>query len=612
MNPFEEFLRRLFGSGPPPTMRAEEEEAARMPRVARNMPSVAADIGRSFVDAYKQRSLDLQDLANRQAGGALGMYQPLSDYGEDPRAADLARAQRDLALDVLSAGAMGPATSASIGMLSSAPGIGGSTARNAGMDVLARLRQNPLFANVPEIDPAEATYRQFGATVPEARAALNEQLQTRALRPEIQSVQQNPVLHSSPHFFLDPRIDPATARTGEGHQMWGPGLYVAEGPGTASSYRESLRRYFGSPTLAGIPFDPYTVSQLRQDPRYKEFVDRLIGSRTSIWDPEDRKAMGKIEQYYDESRPSGLNTARRSLNNYRGRVDFYENLVSEQKNLLQRSRQRLDEILQSETFSPQMKQILSEGEKENISALETYVSEAQENMGRAKKDYRKELKAFGSAEKRAATKIRAKLPEASTVTYRGTFGANPDEILNLTEPYFGFGGISGTPFEAAILNLPQGRQKLALYEQTMQNAMARVRELPVGISWQDYQNLPFDDPTKAYARQVESDVTEAQKNLIKGFEPTIQRTSVRGTDPQRVMALMIDEGIVGTRFPDALSRGFNVLKPTGMPISDIPTFNYTVYRPDRIQFQSAFAANPLLPLSSVMSQMQKDKEKKKK
>jgi hypothetical protein len=49
-----------------------------------------------------------------------------------------------------------------------------------------------------------------------------------------------------------------------------------------------------------------------------------------------------------------------------------------------------------------------------------------------------------------------------------------------------------------------------------------------------------------------------------------------------------------------------------MPASDMPTFNYTIYDPNRIQFQSAFAANPLLPLSSVMSQMQKDKEKKKK
>lgn len=612
MNPFEEFLRRLFGGGPPPTMRAEEEEAARMPRVARNMPSVAADIGKSFVDAYKQRSLDLQDLANRQAGGAFGLYQPLSDYGEDPRAAELARAQRDLALDVLSAGAMGPATSASMGMLSSAPGIGGSTVRNAGIDVLARLRQNPLFANVREIDPSLATYLQFGATVPEARAVLNEILQGRALRPEILGVQQIPVGHSSPHFFLDPRIDPATARTGEGHQLWGPGLYVFENPATGESYRQSLRKYFGSPTLAGIPFDPFTVSQLRQDPRYKEFVDRLIGSRTSIWDPEDRKAIGKIERYYDESRPSGLNTARRSLDGYRGRVDFYENLVFEQKSLLQKAQQRLEEILQSETFSPELKQTLSRGEKENISALETYIKEAQESVANAKKAYRKELKAFGSAETRAAAKIRARLPEASTVTYRGTFGANPREILNQAEPFFGFGRPYDTPFARALLNLPGGEEKLDRYARRMDALNNQIFDnLPLGISFEDYKNLDYDDPIKNYARQLESDVTQVQQNLIKGFEPTYTR-SERSLDPNDIMGAMMDQGIVGTKFPDSGSRGFNVLKPTGMAPSEMPTFNYTIYDPNRIQFQSAFAANPLLPLPSVMSQMQKDKEKKKK
>jgi hypothetical protein len=258
-----------------------------------------------------------------------------------------------------------------------------------------------------------------------------------------------------------------------------------------------------------------------------------------------------------------------------------------------------------------MKQILSAGEKKNISALETYVSEAQENMDRAKRDYRRELKAFGSAEKRAATKIRAKLPEASTVTYRGTFGANPDEILNLTEPYFGFGGISGTPFERAILNLPQGDSRLANYEQTMRELVDRTGELPIGISFEDYKNLPYDDPIKNQARQLESDITQTQQNLIKGFEPNFRR-SMRDLDPNDIMGAMMDQGIVGTRFPDALSRGFNVLKPTGMAPSEMPTFNYTIYDPNRIQFQSAFAANPLLPLSSVMSQMQKDKEKKKK
>jgi hypothetical protein len=586
-------------------MRAEEEEAARMPQVARNMPSVAADIGKSFVDAYKQRSLDLQDLANRQAGGAFGMYQPLSDYGEDPRAAELARAQRDLALDVLSAGAMGPATSASMGMLSSAPGIGGSTARNAGMDVLARLRQNPLFANVSEIDPAEATYRQFGATVPEARAALSEQLQARALRPEIQSVQQNPVLHSSPHFFLDPRIDPSTAKTGEGHQMWGPGLYVAESPGTASSYRESLRKYFGSPTLAGIPFDPFAVSQLRQDPRYKEFVDRLIGPRTNIWNPDDRKAIGKIEDFQRNPARGSRTANREDVKFDLSNIGMWESFVRDAE---ERVREVAEAIRTGRTWFGTDAPAFTEAD------LKRQIKSAQENknyLKEAKVRYRKTLASFNEGQSLEQKALRARLPEASTVTYTGTFGANPNEILNLTEPYFGFGGISGTPFERAILNLSQGDSRLANYEETMRELVDRTRELPIGISFEDYKNLDYNDPIKNQARQLESDITQTQQNLIKGFEPSFRR-SVRDLDPNDIMRAMMDQGIVGTKFPDALSRGFNVLKPTDMARSEMPSFNYTIYDPNRIQFEDAFAANPLLPLSSVMSQMQKDKEKKKK
>jgi len=601
MNPFEEFLRRLFGGGPPPTMQEEEQQAARLPRVARNMPSVAADIGKSFVDAYKQRSLDLQDLANRQAGGAFGMYQPLSDYGEDPRAAELARAQRDLALDVLSAGAMGPATSASMGMLSSAPGIGGSTARNAGMDVLARLRQNPLFANVPEIDPLLATYLQFGATVPEARAALNAQLQARALRPEIQGVQQNPVGHSSPHFFLDPRIDPATARTGEGHQLWGPGLYVFENPATGESYRQSLRKYFGSPTLAGIPFDPYTVSQLRKDPRYAAFVDRLIGPRTNIFRPDDRKAIGRIEDF--QQRPGwDLRLPRTTRND----VESASRNIAQWENLVSGAKSRLEEI------EAKVKEGSRWYNEDDIARQKKRMEEHENSLAEAKLNYRKKLTGFNERQSGEQKVLRPRLPEASTVTYRGIFGANPNEILNQAEPFFGFGRAFDTPFARALLNLPGGEEKLDRYARRMDALNSQIFDnLPIGISFEDYKNLDYDDPIKNYAKQLESDVTQVQQNLIKGFEPTYQR-SERSLDPNDIMGAMMDQGIVGTRFPDALSRGFNVLKPTGMAPSEMPTFNYTVYDPNRIQFQSAFAANPLLPLSSVMSQMQKDKEKKKK
>ena len=157
MNPFEQFLRKIFAGGLPPSVIEEDRQAANMGVAVDKLPKMAKDIGKSFVDSYKQRALDLQTLADQ----SIFRQVPLSDYEQvqTPR-----QAQRDLALDVLSAGA-GSGMKVGADILSSAPAIGGSVVKNTALNT---LRNSPTFkasfeGQLSRLAPD--SWKQFGNTL---------------------------------------------------------------------------------------------------------------------------------------------------------------------------------------------------------------------------------------------------------------------------------------------------------------------------------------------------------------------------------------------------------------------------------------------------------------
>ena len=66
------------------------------------------------------------------------------------------------------------------------------------------------------------------------------------------------VWHGSPHLF--DRFSRAYKGTGEGAQMYGDGIYVAQNPGIATWYRDTTSPQWFE-TAAGEKFDPYTIQQ---------------------------------------------------------------------------------------------------------------------------------------------------------------------------------------------------------------------------------------------------------------------------------------------------------------------------------------------------------------
>jgi hypothetical protein len=546
MNPFEEFLRRLFGGGPPPTMQEEEQQAARLPQVARNMASVAADIGRSFVEAYKQRSLDLQDLANRQAGGAFGMYQPLSDYGEDPRAAELARAQRDLALDVLSAGAMGPATSASMGMLSSAPGIGGSTARNA---LLESLRQIPYF---------QPPYQQYGETFDEAKRNLNRILKTISPPPEVAKKRMTRVGHSSPHLYERPVISSQTMGTGEGNQAFGIGSYNFTNDKTGKWYRELTGMPELFPIAPNLTVDWRAVKKARliDDPSEKAQKIRELANKAHQREQILFNAYDNMN-ILDES----INTGNPILNRdqvlklLNGRMQDLDTELKRKKRSLDKTIAQVGNLDYNFTNA-----------RGSTPGTPGYRVQTARTFFNQLLDDREKVADFISDVKRMPENATFNLGQkARQATYRGEIYANPNEFLSLDYPFMGLEGRPRDKFLKALDDLGP-------------------------------------DVRRAYERATEvSNLSPLNNNKLL---MTATYPELKGKTAYDVASAMRNRGFVASEFLDALSRRKNDILTN--------TSNYVVFDPSRLYYDTVYGSAPFLPLSSVMSQMQKDKEKKKK
>ena len=618
MNPFEEFLRRLFGGGPPPTMQEEEQQAARMPQVARNLPEMARDIGRSFVNAYRQRTQDLQDLAMQQMRGE-GI--PLSDFGVDPRAAELARAQRDLALDALSAGgAQGMRVGADL--LSSAPAVGQSTLRNAAIPWFARSFQDEKDAL------GEFLRQQF----------------VRVRHPLEGIAQRRDVYHSSQNLFPEAVLDEARQGTGTGDYWQGTGAaYVAEAPSVRDFYRGIAQRASGRTGLSVELPSGQKVSldallrkekELRAagDVQKADMIANLRGNFNRMLPEEmlraheidfpnaspqealaqykdklakDRIELKRSQEYLDEYRPQ---LARQK--SLRGRLAQLESDIWDAADKIGRGgmadiRDLTETRKIPEHFTPRQKElgeellkVISElqplsrklkekiGTSTTISHLESSVRYWKDEIADTQNRYQQTLDFMNPKRTK-----RIKDPSVPVASYSGFFYANPDELYNLNLPLRE--QPSGQRIIGALNELPVG-QRVLDYDPNMR----------VGDYLQAQQRNHLDSPNLASSSVNEMILSGQNPNNAWGS----YRPEITSASPWEVMQALRGQGIVGNQYLDRYSLERLFRGETGFN----PTNNYVVTEPSRLRFASVFGSAPLLPLSSVMSQMQKDKEKKKK
>lgn len=612
MNPFEEFLRRLFGGGPPPTVMEEERQAANMGRVAQTMPEMARSLGRSALEAYRDRNMELMNLARQQA--IPGMNVPLSDMPSAPQGT----AQRDLALDVLSAG-LGTGMNVGTDLLSSAPAIGGSVARNAALD---RLRQLPFLSDAAPADFAPDSWKQFGATIPEARTNLSNILGQAPLNPEIVNAsQQIPVGHSSPHFYTAPEITRRTASTGEGAALMGPGLYVAEAaPVFEGHYRKTLARSTGPESILGgqLPINRYDLGQQLGAVERKIKGAIKLDPRADVTELE-RKA-GILKDLIRSRLPmrSDIEGGQRQITSGRGLVETALDRISDTERRLARVKAiagKDGERVWFDSQSQMMQDYYTRRPEELEKTFDLIKTQAKKDIESYTellrddiKDYRKRLREFNNRQDRFSKYFNVQQPEQVIATYKGLFGAAPNELLQLDLPFF---GLQGNDLERAMqafggFSSPGGGNLASTYMQNMEQAARNLPRLsPMTLAdWQSDAAKSIRQPL----RQAAEDIQKINVNAIKGYGPDYRFTSLTN-DPYAIVDRLRDQGIVGTKYADGISRR-NFLAPVIDP--EETTFNYTVFDPRRIQFTEAYgAANPFSPLGTAMQALQNEKEKKK-
>ena len=372
MNPFEQFLRKLFAGGLPPSVIEEDRQAANMGVAVDKLPKMAKDIGKSFVDSYKQRALDLQTLADQ----SIFRQVPLSDYEQvqTPR-----QAQRDLALDVLSAGA-GSGMKVGADILSSAPAIGGSVARNA----LPKWLQN-------------------SADYADEKLALRDQLldSFRKTRHPLEgSTPTRKIFHSSRGVFESPTLDAARQGAGIGDFWQGTGAaYVAESPSVRDYYRELLS---------------------------KNSQELILPSGKRIKDPS-----AKLDEVITNLKVK-LDNARDNLyNNYT--VENMEAVESLRQQVQSGINRRIAWADPVSLWTPRIKEKSILEEKQDYADLLAALSKSPKSK-EIKLLLKESLQRLAEAQKAMGSNIRTQSENPFATSYSGYFYANPDELFNLNIP----------------------------------------------------------------------------------------------------------------------------------------------------------------------------------
>lgn len=550
MNPFEEFLRRLFGGGPPPTAIEEERQAAGMGRAAQTMTDVSRSLGKSFAEAYAQRTRDLQDLAMQQVRGANA---PLSDM-----TAPSSQAQRDLALDVLGAGA-GAGMRVGTELLSSVPGVGKYTSMRSLVDAVPDWLRLPYESE---------------------KAALNEQLQREFIRsgrsPFEGIAQRRDIFHSSPGLFPQAELNVGRQGQGVGDYWQGTGAaYVTELPQVRDYYRR---------TIAG--------NRMEKDFGFELPSGRIIADPKRILQRKKAGLKNQLEALlFEESRGRGTPE------------------TEETKARLMRAMDAIDQrflysdILNAPSIypwraAPQDLKDVQRSITRNMNKLENPTYNAKE-----RKEIRAELKR--ELENYARLKNlfdpnairRAEFPHVAS--YSGTFHANPDELFNLNIPIGQ--QPSGSRIIAALNELPAATsdRNFVLPGERLGDAILR-------------QQRDFIPTPSLSATNVNEMLVSGQR---EGGSWSAYRPEFTSATPWQTMEALRDKGIVGNQyltkkdFENLLdwSSGFRASPPQKL------SYNYVVTDPERLRFASVFTAdNPFAPLSTTMQALRNEKEKKKK
>jgi hypothetical protein len=611
MNPFEQFLRKLFAGGLPPSVIEEDRQAANMGVAVDKLPKMAKDIGKSFVDSYKQRALDLQTLADQ----SIFRQVPLSDYEQvqAPR-----QAQRDLALDVLSAG-LGSGMRVGADILSSAPAVGKSVVKNTALNT---LRNSPIFkasfeGQLPRLAPD--SWKQFGNTVEEARANLSSVLGQIPRNPEIAfASEQIPVGHSSPYFYTQPEISRRTASTGEGAALKGPGLYVGESPAVYDEhYRNTLARPEGIATMLGgqLPIDKYSIkdryNQVLRDPQFGGIYDNA--------DAETKRKLAMLSDFSYrvpsssniESSTSYAESQRNAAERFYKNAELYQKFGDEAKKLLGPNAK--DNWVESQTkfmqdYYRRNPSILDEQFNKLKATAEDDVIRYGKYVKSERANYKRALGDFNKAQSQLVKNFKIQQPEKVIATYEGLLGVNPGELLQQDLPFFGLGGKDLERAMQAFGNFKtaKGESLADIYMKNMEAASKNVPKMsPMTLEqWQGDANKDL----RNRLRQASTDIQNINVNAIKGYTPSYEYSSL-ANDPFAIVDALKDQGIVGTKYADAVSRR-NFLANITNP--EPTTFNYTVFDPRRIQFNRAYgAADPFGSLSSTMQAIQNAKQEKK-
>jgi len=549
VNPFEEFLRRLFGGGPPPTAMEEERQAANMGKVAQDLPGMARSIGQSFLDAYKQRAVDLQDLAmqNRIAGGNI----PLSDMGgqADPR---LAQAQRDLALDVLSAGAFGGASQMGGALLSSAPGVGKYTSMRSLVDAVPEWLRLPYESE---------------------KAALNEQLQRQFIRggrsPFEGIAQRRDVFHSSPGLFPQAELNLSRQGQGIGDYWQGTGAaYVSELPQVRDYYRRmitnnTMEKDFGFELPSGrIIADPKLTLQRKKTGLRNQLEALLFEESRGRGTPETEKTKARLMRAMDAIDQRFL----------------YSDILNAPPTYPWLARPAdLKDIQNSVT--------------KKMNKLENPTYNAKERK-EIRAELKRELENYARLKNLFDPNAIRRTEFPHVASYSGTFHANPDELFNLNIPLDQ--QPSGPRIIAALNELPTGisYRDLVLPGEGLGDAIVR-------------QQRDFIPTPSLSSTSVNEMLVSGQRDA--GW--SAYRPEFTSATPWETMEALKDKGIVGNQY--LTRRDFENLLAGGPPKN--PSYNYVVTNPERLRFASVFgAADPFGSLSTAMQTLRNEKEKKKK
>ena len=237
----------------------------------------------------------------------------------------------------------------------------------------------------------------------------------------------------------------------------------------------------------------------------------------------------------------------------------------------------------------------------DVKRYEKYVKSERAN-------YKRALENLNKAQSQLVKNFNIQQPKKVIATYEGLFGVNPGELLQQDLPFF---GLEGKDLERAMqafgnFKTPQGASLADVYMKNMEATSKNLPKMsPMTLGqWQGDANKDL----RNRLREASTDVQNINVNAIKGYTPSAEYSSL-ANDPFAIVDALKDEGIVGTKYADAVSRR-NFLANITDP--EPTTFNYTVFDPRRIQFDKAYgAADPFGSLSSTMQAIQNSKQEKK-